>query len=576
MQKSSLIESSVYLPPAIFLLISLIFSLPMILKWNYIGVGDWELFTTMAAVPARTLLHYHQFPFWNPYLGGGNILFAHPEVGIFTPFFLLVLIFGAVAGLKLYILIAYFLGFYGSFLFSKRLGLSGIASYLVSFVYFSSSYFGNHFSIGHIPFTHFCFLPWFLYFILKAEDNWKYIYGAIISIALIILGNGAAIPLLYTLFFSALFVALLSIEKKTLRYIKIFLISAAFGVLVAGVKFIPMYHYLSQNKWEGMPDDFTPLNIIFSAFFSFDQFIFRNPGAGQYWGWHEYSSYISPLVVILAILGIILAFRKTRLWLILAAFFFVFGLGHFSDFSLWNLIMRLPGFSSIRSPARAFQFVILSIAIIGAYGLDSLLSRTKIAQKTANFLAFGLVIVILVANFFVNLPSFQTIGLKKPENVIFSENFSQEIGRKDNIYDAFLANRGSLVAPWLSGYKESRGIVTPKNEVMMDYISEGELKILSRNYTPNRVQYDILPSQAGIIIFGIGYDEGWRAEDGRELSEINGLVATRFSINDRKIVLYYRTPYFTTGLIVTILTIVLCFIPLINQKSRLRLESIFK
>ena len=206
-----------FLPPIIFFVISLVFVLPFLLKWKYIGVGDWELFVTMAAIPVKTVLHFHQFPFWNPYIGGGNILFAHPEVGVLSPFFILLLIFGPIGGLKLQMLVCYFLGFWGSYKMAGRLGLSDITSYLVSFAYFGSSYFSLHFSIGHVPFTHFCFLPWFIYFLLKVEDNWKYIFGAGLTIALIVIGNGAAVPFLYTLFFTGVFVIMYSIEKKSVH-----------------------------------------------------------------------------------------------------------------------------------------------------------------------------------------------------------------------------------------------------------------------------------------------------------------------------------------------------------------------
>ncbi|UCD17286.1 MAG: hypothetical protein JSV44_12685, partial [Candidatus Zixiibacteriota bacterium] len=97
---------------------AIIFTLPFLLRWDYIGVGDWELFTTMAAVPVKTVLHFHQFPFWNPYIGGGNVLFVHPEVGIFSPFFAMLMIFGPVGGLKVQVLLSYFLGFWGTYLFA--------------------------------------------------------------------------------------------------------------------------------------------------------------------------------------------------------------------------------------------------------------------------------------------------------------------------------------------------------------------------------------------------------------------------------------------------------------------------
>ena len=87
--------------PAIFFLLAVYYTLPFLLKYDFWGLRDWDMFTTLAAVPVGTIVHYGQFPFWNPYLGGGNILFHHPQVAVLSPFLLLYLIFGAVVGLKL-------------------------------------------------------------------------------------------------------------------------------------------------------------------------------------------------------------------------------------------------------------------------------------------------------------------------------------------------------------------------------------------------------------------------------------------------------------------------------------------
>lgn len=567
---------SKFITPGIFFGAALIFSLPFLLKWNYIGPRDWELFITMAAIPVKSVLYYHQFPFFNPYLAGGNILFAHPEVAIFSPFFLVLMIFGAIAGLKLQILIVYFLGFWGSWLFSRQLGLSKISSYLVSFVYFGSSYFALHFSAGHMPFTHFCFLPWFIYFLLKASENRKYLLAGALSIAMIILGNGAAIPFLYSCFFSGIFIFLYSIEKKEYRYLKFYFFAIFAGLLLSAVKFIPMYIELSQFPWAGKPDDFTPVGIIPAIFFSFDQYIFRELGTGFNWTWHEYGAYISPVVVLMAAIGLIYKFHSCRLWLVTTVFFFIFGLGSFSDYSLWNLFMQLPGFASIRVPSRAFQFVVLSIAIIAGFGLDYIVTRLKETVPSIRHIAFALVALVLLGNFLVNLPSFNTIDYKLPKKQTFAEDFLHEIGDVNDIYRQFQRNRGSLMAPWLSAYKESRGLVSQSNQVAMEYVMSGKLQVVSRKYTPNKIEYEIVPASDGKIIFGIGYDKGWSSSDGRELFEEHLLVATKFSINDKKIILTYTTPWFYTGLVVSILTLSIFFLILFSGKFGDRFKTIFK
>ncbi len=459
---------------------------------------------------------------------------------------------------------------------ARRLGLSNISSYLFSFVYFGSSYFGGHFALGHMPFTHFCYLPWFLYFLLKADDNWKYIFGSAISLVLIIFGNGAAVPFLYTLFFSLVFVILYGFLNDKWHLIKKFILASLFGILLASVKFIPMMNYLIENRWKGLPEDFTPPSILFLEFFSFNQNIFRPTEQVLRWDWHEYSAYIFPLVALLGLYFAIKEFKKARIWIFIAGFFLIFGLGNFSDFSLWNLFMQIPGFSSIRCPARAFQFVILSVGILAGFGMDNLASQIKLPDKAKKYIMLIFVLIVLMTNFLINLPNFRTIAYKQPEKAVYNEDFKHVIGRKDNIYNQFLHNQGSLVSPWLSGYKDSRAIVTPQNDVLMEYIPEGKLEVIQRKYTPNYVEYDIAPSESGTIIFGIGFDEGWHAVDNRLLIENNGLVSVQFGINDRKIALSYCSPYFILGLFISLITMGCCILLFSNRKFAHRFESILK
>jgi hypothetical protein len=565
-----------FAPFLIFAAISILYSYRYLLAWNYIGVGDWELFVTMADIPRRIILHYHQFPFWNPYIGGGNILFAHPEVGVLSPFFLIIMVFGAVGALKLQILIAYFLGFWGTFLLSRRLGLSGISSYLVSFAYFGSVYFGLHFAIGHIPFTHFCFLPWFIFFLLKTDDGGKYLIGAALAVFLLIIGNGAAVPFLYTAFFSGLFIILWSLNKRDFAYIKRYIAGLIGGVALAAIKFIPMTAYLMEYRWEGRQDDYTPLGLLWNSFLSLNQNLFQEVIPEQHWGWHEYGAYISPLIMVLALIDVIFIFRKIWIWLVLGIFFFLLGLGDFSDFSPWSLLLQIPGFSSLRGPSRMFQFVILSAAILAGFGLDFVIGRFKIKEKARKPASIVIVAIILATNFYISFPASRAIFHKRVEPARFNPEFKHIIGSKDNIYGQFQENCGSLVAPWLSGYRDSRAIITPTNTVLMEFVEKGEAKIIRRDYTPNRVEYLIEPLKPGMIVFGIGYDKGWAASDNRPVYEINGLAAVDFGLNDRNISLIYRTPLFGMGVIISIATFVLFLVLVFHGKIRKRFEAIFK
>ncbi len=53
------------------------------------------------------------------------------------------------------------------------------------------------------------------------------------------------------------------------------------------------------------------------------------------------------------------------------------------------------------------------------------------------------------------------------------------------------------------------------------------------------------------MVISMGFDRGWRAVDGRELRQQQGLLTFDFNQGTDGIVLVYRTPYFLTGLVVS-------------------------
>ncbi len=543
--------------PLIFLALALIYTLPFFLKFSYWGIRDWDLFETIAAVPAGTILNYHQFPFWNPYLAGGNILFHHPEVAVLSPFLLLYLVFGAVIGLKLQVFICYFLGFWGSHKLFVKLGMSPFAALVSSVAYFGSVHFALHFAEGHMPFTHFCFLPWFVYFVLRSVDRFKYVLAAGVVLALMILGNGAAIPLLYTMTFSGLLFLLLSAEERKPIYLVSFLAAGISGILLSAVKFLPMVIYLFRNKWEGNPDESIPLSALGKIFFGLHNSLFVKNFPAQYWNWQEYGAYLSPLLVLLALVALIFTFRRTRVWLVLAVFFLILGLGNFGTFSPWSLLAHLPGFSSARCTGRSFQFVILPFAVMGGLGYDLVIKRfgsdkTKWLSRLMPLVA----VIIIGTNIAFAWPIMSSAFDRPPQHVVRSRQFTQVIDKTAHAYENYLANKGSLISPWLSAYHPSRGLVDAANNVLPEYALTGKMQVENREYTPNRITYDLNATDAGEMVIGMGYDRGWEATDGRKLFEENGVIGFPYSSGRSQVELVYRTPNFILGLLISLVSII--------------------
>ena len=545
--------------PAIYFLLAVYYTLPFLLKYDNWGVRDWDLFTSLAAAPVGSIAYYQQFPFWNPYLAGGNILFHHPEVAVLSPFMLLYLILGAVVGLKLQVLICYFLGFLGSHRLATTLGISRWAAVLTSVAYFGSVHFALHFAEGHIPFTHYCFLPWFLYFVISARQGKRGIILAGIALALIVLGNGAAIPLLYTLTFSTLLFGLRSIEDREIAELKNLFLSVLAGLGLAAVKFVPMVVYLIQNKWKGEAGESIPLSALGSIFFGLKHSLFVRNFPQQCWNWHEYGAYISPLLLLLAVIALFVHFRRHRIWLIMALFFLLLGLGNFGLLSPWALLSHLPGFYSARCTGRAFQFVILPVSVLGGFGLDYV--RNRIAnhrrQRLLGSVLGAAAIVIIFTNLILVWPIMSSAFTKEPKEVFRSPVFIHVILPEARTYENYLANRGSLLTSWLSASHPGRALVGANDSVFMEHILCGEARVAYRHYTPNRIVYEIDGLEEGDMIISMGYDPGWHAADERRLWQEQGLITFAFQKGSQRVVLEYRPPYFLLGFAVSVISVLM-------------------
>jgi hypothetical protein len=98
--------------------------------------SDWDAFTDQWWVASQTITHFHQFPLWNPFKCGGLPMLGNPEAVVATPFLLLHLAFGLIAGLYLQIILHLALGFAGGYVLARVMGLGAIAGLVLSSVFF--------------------------------------------------------------------------------------------------------------------------------------------------------------------------------------------------------------------------------------------------------------------------------------------------------------------------------------------------------------------------------------------------------------------------------------------------------
>ena len=548
-----------WLPYLFYLIITLILAIPILKNFGNWGIRDWDLFTTLNAAAVDAIATYGQFPFWNPYIGGGNILFAHPEVQVLNPLFLIQLLLGPLAGLKIQIVVMYFLGMAGFYKLSRQLGISYGSSFLPPVVYMLSSYLALHFAAGHIPFHYFAVFPWLMFFYKKSLDKPIHILSAGAAVAFIILGSGAAVPFVFCGFFLFLF-SLFDIGEKH-KFRPPFYVAFAFicGILFAAVKFFPMVDYIYRHPW--IPENIMVIEIPFGAlldiFFNFNQSMFaEHLGGGDVfvWGWHEYGTYLGPAAAILAVIGLISGFKKRWPYLLLAVIGIALALGSFiHPYSPWDLLQKLPGFQSMRVPSRFSLLALISVAILSGYGLDYLLSKLRYRKGA---LAVVTLLIVLGTHLYVCLPVLGEAFVRSPVEVTKASDFRQIEGDPNRMYEAFLSNRGTIRAAWLSAYRHGRGIMGYDGQTLEWYSDNDAVKVLKREFTPNRLRFEVETETGGTLVISQGYDPGWQVEDGRSITPQSDLISFNVLPVDKKIELYYSPDFFALGLIVSILSII--------------------
>src|SRR6266516_7540877 len=70
-----------------------VWALPMLLSRSRIEYGDFGYFAQVYEAIKLSILGYHQFPWWNPWIAGGIPLYANPQAGVFSITTLFALIF---------------------------------------------------------------------------------------------------------------------------------------------------------------------------------------------------------------------------------------------------------------------------------------------------------------------------------------------------------------------------------------------------------------------------------------------------------------------------------------------------
>lgn len=243
---------------------------------------DWLQMLSYYRADREAVLSYHQFPLRTHYFGGGYPLIANPQDGSLNPFFIPVLVFGEVVGLKINVILAHLIGALGMYYLARQvLGYNYLGALFSTFVFCLGGHMHRILILGqeYTSLFYSLFIPLLLAVFIKSKDRKVYLVYSIFLLTLITNQAGLySAPII-------LFLFLFSCLQTRSTYLKNFFIMCFFSFLLGAVKNFPMLELLKANP--RVMDSYNPfwgplIPNIYKAFLV-HQKDFASPG--QHWNY---------------------------------------------------------------------------------------------------------------------------------------------------------------------------------------------------------------------------------------------------------------------------------------------------
>jgi hypothetical protein len=562
----------------LFLVLALSVTWPMLVDIHRWGVHDWPQFHTYYGVPRRAVVEHGELPGWNPHFYGGTVQWGHPDDPTVSPLFVLILLFGEVAGPKIAIVLALAGGMFSMWLLARHLGCGGPSSLFAAIVWSLNGWHAYHLSVGHCDHITFLFQPLAVYFFLKAIDRPAYraLGGAVVALMYLC---GGPYPFVFTSIMIVVFSLFLCGARNSVGPLAAALKTLLFAAGFAMTKLLSTFEFamLAQSS----PTDIsgTPLPVVWQAFFD-SALGMQEWHAGLRWGAWEYAAFIGFLPAVLFILGAVVTSRRSWPWTACGLVFLITALGSTSPVNFFSLFTAPPGLSGMHVPFRFAVHFILVVAVVGAMGLDLLLRRlSKAGWRVVSIALAGVTLFVAGGNLIwmhynrpVPLYTLASFLPFKDGGMSPYRPFAMS-GRRDRggryipvtypqtieVYMAFLEGRRlrwgydalyPARAARFPGEEDYRG------EAFFANADLGNVLSLDSTLSTFRVKYSA--TDESVLVLNQNFLYGWNVDGARgKTGQIRGLVATEVGPGEGEVVFRYSPAGRFWGSLVTLATIAL-------------------
>ena len=561
---------------------------------------DWLQMLSYYRADRISLLQYHQAPLRTFYFGGGYPLIANPQDGFLSPFFIPVLIFGEVIGLKINVFLMHIIAALGMYYLTKSVLKYNYAGALFSVFIFCLGGYMHRLLIrgqGYISPLYSFFIPLIFAFFIKSREHRKYLFYSILVLTIMV--TQAGLYFLPTVIFLFLFscAQVFKYEDKRftfdISYLSNFFIIILFVFLLGAVKILPMLELLRQNPRlaEGYTAYSQNQDLVLNIYKAFMTHQMNLPDP---WQWRYF--YVGYLPIIFSLLSFIIFWRETKKYLFLLIVFMLLSFGAHTSLDLFKLVSGLPIFSSIYHPTRYFvPFVIFILAVTSGQFFSL---PEKLKKKLINPILAMAIIITVIDLLRVNTAAGEAFPITIPQpksqlSLFYVQNLhasgqygpvsekipvlrSWEMTRPTQ-YELMLQNIGKI--NWygnihLGEYAAPKYYVDWNGEDSLDpkgytwglnpeyrgeiyFLNNPDNKAEFSYFGPNKIIVKVNVVRPDVLVINQNYDKYWKSDYANTINH-NGLLAIKLDkTGDSEIKFNYVPVSFYLGLAVSLGTVIL-------------------
>jgi hypothetical protein len=536
--------------------------------------GDGQFFHQMVEAMRVSILRYHEMPLWNPYQCGGIPLWDNPQGISGAPLLWLLMPFGTTRGNELWYILHSAMGFVCMWLFARHeLKLSYGAALVASVSFAFAGAHNNHLTGGHLVWVSFLYLPLGLLLWRRAENDARFAVGLGI-LAAWMMHEGGTYPLPYM----ALLLGAETLTRlRSLRRLRDIAKAAGIVILVGfglgASRFLPV---IDQLRWHKRSLGGEHDAMQWSTFV--DVFLARDHGRdvrGQEYVWTEFADYMGPLVLTLAVLGIVLGGLQTIWMLPLLLVAFLTMLGHFAPWSPASILKGyIYPFKQMRVPSRFDAIVTVFLPAYAGIAIDrisALAGRWRTSMPFSDKLRVGVLGLGLIG-----AGDIMSVGITFGGQ-FFTDPPAKAVEASPRLYlegdgmaayiDQPAQNRGRLEC-W-EEWAFERDAPLWKGDVPQARAVDNAATVRQVTRTQNKFIIDVHADRPALLAINSNYDRGWRASVGTA-ERMGKQLSVRIPAGDHHLVVSYWPHGLTLGLVLTFLTMLAVAYYFFRHHRRLR------